>query len=117
VGSRGEILSVGNEPLLMVKRHSALRDAGYAVVSAVNPRQAFKLLDARKFDAVVVGYIGERELHRLEKAARKYGMPILWLCCDPNGNPANLSCKDAVLRPAELVKKLELLLRSGKPQS
>ncbi|MFB3915320.1 MAG: hypothetical protein ACE14M_01215 [Terriglobales bacterium] len=98
----------------MAKRHSALRDAGYTVVSAVNPLHAFKLLDARKFDALIVGYVAERDLHRLQQAARKCGMPVLWLCCSPNGNASSceLSCEDAVLQPAELVRKLELLLRS-----
>lgn len=112
MGSLGEILSLGNEPVLMAQRHTVLRNAGYKVVSAVNPRQAFKLLDTRKFDAVVVGYMAEREMRRLEQSARKRGMPVLWLCCRPDGNSGSLSCQEAVLKPAELLEKLNVLLRS-----
>lgn len=114
------ILSISFDNLSGIARNVLLAHAGYAVSPATSTTRAFELLDALRFDLVIIGDTvptPERRLLFLE-IKRKFDPPILLMDsgeADPlirarghinaNATPAQLMAAVASIVPIKTVKK------------
>ncbi len=76
------ILCVSFDENVSRERAEALRRAGYEVVPTVNIERAFRLLDERKFDLVIVGhrFLKNDKQALISDARDTWHTPVLLVC-------------------------------------
>ena len=113
------ILSVDDEPGILLTRQSILENAGYAVLSASDGDQALSFFGAQPVDLVLLDFVmpgmdGGVVCREMKK--RRPEVPVVMISCS-QVEQDTLDCVDSFLRkgegPALLLREIERLLASS----
>lgn len=91
------IMIVEDEPLVAFDNEHGLTDAGYEVVATVDSRDdALAVLARETLDLVLtdIGLAGDGDGHDVARAARKRGVPVLFVTarCSEEGRRLGIAC-------------------------
>jgi CheY-like chemotaxis protein len=117
------ILSVDDEPGILVTRQQILENAGYKVISAADGPEALRLFASYEVDLVLLDFaMPDMDGGRVSQAMKRHNghVPIIFVSASPVSEEtlAGAECRlDKGEGPAVLLKKIHQVLAGGQVAS